>query len=343
MLGIGFGLVLFAIFLYSSEDPRKLLAELTNANPVYIVPAIGVYFVGVWLRAWRWRLLMLPFATVPTDRLFKIVLIGFAVNNVLPLRLGELVRTFLLRRSHGVPIASTLATVLIERLLDVFALCGLMTLVLVLAPLNGPVLALAGTGATVAAAGLVGLLVVALTPRSLLERLFTFGIGLANRLHPRLGQLAASIVDGLRVLEDAGTVAVIVPLSILCWLAELGLYYFLAQAVDLNAGWLGLVAGMVIANLVTVLPSAPGYVGTFDLFLKLTLTGSFGVEDAKAVAYTALTHAVLLLPVVIAGLLLLMREDLSLQGLMRGRVEARVDVPDLAQAPVQGRTGTTSD
>lgn len=335
--------MLFGVFLYSSEDPRKLVSELANANPVYIVPAIAVYFVGVWLRAWRWRLLMSPFAVVPTSRLFSIILIGFAVNNVLPLRLGEIVRTFLLRHSHGVPIASTLATVLIERLLDLFALCGLMTLVLLLVPLEGPILALAGTGAAAAAAGAIGLLVVALTPRRLLDRLFQFGIDLAGRIHPRLGQLAASIVDGLRVLKDGRTVMVIVPLSVLCWLAELGLYYFLAQSIDMQAGWLGLAAGMVVANLVTVLPSAPGYVGTFDLFLKLTLTGSFGVEDTKAVAYTALTHAVLLLPVVVAGLLLLMREDLSLGGLVRGRVESRASALTDTDAQVPSRSGTSAD
>jgi uncharacterized protein (TIRG00374 family) len=340
--------VLFGLFLYSSEDPGKLLVELTNANPVYIVPAIGIYFVGVWLRAWRWQILMSPFAHVATGRLFCIVLIGFAVNNVLPLRLGEIVRTFLLRRSDGVPIASTLATVLIERLLDVFVLCGLMTVVLLLAPgqgieLSGWVLAVTGTCATIFAAGAVGLLIVAITPRSLLERLFAFGIGLAGGLHPKLGRLAESVVNGLRILEDGRAVLQIVPLSVLCWIAELGLYAFLAQSLDLNAGWLGLVAGMVIANLVTVLPSPPGYVGTFDLFLKLTLTGSFGVDDTKAVAYTAVTHAALLAPVVVAGLALLTREDLSLKGLARGRVEGRNGDTSTATSAVRQRTGSAAD
>jgi uncharacterized protein (TIRG00374 family) len=94
---------------------------------------------------------MAPFASVSTWRLFQVILIGFAVNNVLPLRLGELVRTFLLRRSDNVPIASSLATILIERLLDVVALCGIMTLVLVWVPLEGVVLAVAGTCATITA------------------------------------------------------------------------------------------------------------------------------------------------------------------------------------------------
>src|SRR5688572_244907 len=122
-----------------------MVETMFQANPIYILPATAVYFFGVWLRAARWRLLMAPFASIPTERLFRVILIGFAVNNVLPLRLGELVRTFLLRQSHGVPIASTLATVLIERLLDVFVLCGILTAVLIWAQPRGWLLAAAGT------------------------------------------------------------------------------------------------------------------------------------------------------------------------------------------------------
>lgn len=315
-------MALFAVFLWS-QDLRQLGAALATVEPLWIAPAVAVYFIGVWLRAARWRLLMLPFAEVRTERLFRIILIGFAVNNVLPLRLGELVRTFLLRRSHGVPIASTLATVLIERLLDVFALCGILTAVLLFAQPRGWLLAVAGTAATITAGGVVGLLIVLVVPRSLLERLFGFGVGIAGRIHRRLGNLAASIVDGLRVLEDGRALLAIVPLSITCWAAELGLYYFLALSLNVDAGMFGLAAGMVIANLATVLPSPPGYVGTFDIALQLTLTESFGVPEATAGAFTLLTHAVLLVPVVVAGLVLLTWEDLSFRGLTRGRVEQR--------------------
>lgn len=318
-----FGLVLFGLFLYWSEDPWKLVETMLQVNPVYIVPAIAIYFVGIWLRAARWRLLLAPFAAVRTRRLFAIILIGFAVNNVLPLRLGELVRTFLLRQSNGVPIASSLATVLIERLLDIFALCGILTAVLVMAQPRGWLLAAAGTAATITAAGVVGLLIVLVVPRAMVERLFTAGIEIAGRIHLKLGKLASSVVDGLRVLEDGRTVLKIVPLSILCWAAELGLYYFLALAMNMDAGALGLAAGMVIANLATVLPSPPGYVGTFDIALQRTLTESFGVPDVTAGAFTLLTHAVLLVPVVVAGLALLSWEDLSFRGLTRGRVERR--------------------
>jgi uncharacterized protein (TIRG00374 family) len=322
MVGVAIGLVLLGIFLWS-QNLGALGAALASVSPVWVLPSIAIYFLGIWLRAARWRLLMAPFADVTTVRLFRTILIGLAVNNVLPLRLGELVRTYLLRRSDGVPIASSLATILIERLLDLFVLCALMTIVLIFVPLEGVVLALAGTTATITAVGILGLLVITVVPKRLVDRLFDAGIGLAERLHHRLGNLARSIVDGLRVIEDPKAVLLIVPLSILCWLCELGLYVFLMFSMGFNSGLLSLTAGMVIANLVTILPSAPGYVGTYDFFLQRTLTDSFFVPEALSGAYTILTHAVLLIPVVLAGLLFLTTEDLSLRGLARGQVQSR--------------------
>jgi uncharacterized protein (TIRG00374 family) len=331
------GLSLLVLFLWTLVL-ATLGATLGSVSPAWILPSVAIYFVGIWLRAARWRLLMAPFADVSAGRLFRTILIGLAVNNIVPLRLGELVRTYLLKRSHNVPIASSLATILIERLLDLFVLCALMTVVLLLVPLGGVVLALAGTTATVTAVGIIGLLVITVVPKRLLDRLFDFGIGLADRMHHKLGDLARSLVDGVRVIENPKSVLQIVPLSILCWLAELGTYIFLMFALGFNSGLLSLIAGMVIANLVTILPAAPGYVGTYDFFLQRTLADSFGVPDAIAGAYTIVTHAVLLLPVVVAGLVFLSAEDLSLRGLTRGQVQSRSHDVEMAAHATQRAT-----
>jgi uncharacterized protein (TIRG00374 family) len=291
----------------------------------------------------RWRLLMLPFASVSTVRLSVVILIGFTVNNVLPLRLGELVRTFAVRRSDGVPIASTLATILIERVLDMVALCGLMTLVFALERerMTGWIEVVSYFCAIVTAGGAAGLILLLIIPRRLLDRFLALAIALAARLHRRLGEVAASCVDGVRALEDTRTLLGVTSLSILCWVAELGIYVCMMLAIGFTTSIWGLVAGMVVANLATVLPSSPGYVGTFDLLLQHLLTETFAVDAATAGAYTILTHAMLLLPVVAVGLFLLSGEDLSLRGLARGRVEGRSDEasePLVPAAPVQQRT-----
>jgi len=312
-------------FFFWNQDMAALWANMRETQPLWILPGIMVYFVGIWLRAIRWRLLMLPFAAVPDARLASVILIGFTVNNVLPLRLGEIVRTFALRRSHGVPIPATLATILIERVLDLVALCAFMTVVFVVERqrMSGWIEVVSYFCAAVTAGGAFGLLVLLVMPRRLLDRLLAFGTALATRVHRKLGEVVASCVDGVRALEDTRLLLGVVSLSVGCWLAELGIYWFMMLCVGFDSGIWSLTAGMVVANLATVLPSSPGYVGTFDLLLQHLLTDTFEVEMATAGAYTLLTHAVLLVPVVVVGLLLLSREDLSWKGLARGRVEGR--------------------
>jgi uncharacterized protein (TIRG00374 family) len=294
-----------------------------------------VYFGGIWLRAVRWRILMSPFADVPAMRLNNVILIGFTVNNVLPLRLGELVRTVALRRSHGVPIPATLATILIERVLDLLALCGLFALVFVIERerMTGWIEWVGYFCSAVTAGGAAGILVLLLTPRSLMDRLLAFGTSLAGRIHRRLGEVAGSCVDGVRALEEPRSLLGVVSISAVCWIFELGTYVGLMLAVGFTTSIWALTAGMVMANLATVLPSSPGYVGTFDVLLQRLLTDTFGVETATAGVYTILTHAVLLIPVVVAGLILLSREDISLRGLARGRVDGSDEDERPAAAP----------
>jgi uncharacterized protein (TIRG00374 family) len=321
--------VALLVYFFWNQDTGALWASLLEIQPFWIIPASIVYFIGIWMRAVRWRILMLPFADIPNPRLAAVILIGFTVNNVLPLRLGEIVRTVCLRRSHGVPIPATLATILIERALDLLALSGFMTLVFMVERnrMSGWIEVVSYFCALVTAGGAAGIIVLLVTPRRLMDRLLTFGTTLAARIHRRLGEVASSCVDGVRALEDPRSLVGVVSLSIVCWIFELGCYIFLMMAVGFSTSIWGLVAGMVIANMATVLPSSPGYVGTFDVLLQHLLTDTFGVESAVAGIYTLLTHAVLLIPVVVAGLILLSREDISLRGLAKGQVGDHQDEP----------------
>jgi uncharacterized protein (TIRG00374 family) len=307
------------------------VAALADVSVLPLFPATAIYFLGVWLRAVRWKRLMTPFAEVPTSRLFRVIVIGFAVNNLLPFRLGEVVRTFLLRHSNGVPVAATLASILLERVLDVVVLCGLLALVAILVPLDGWLAALAGLAAVVMLGSTLGLVGLALVPLSLLRATLALVVRSTSRLSARLARVVESFLDGIGALRTARDAVTIGALSVGCWLGELGLYYFVMLAFGFDSGILSLIAGMVAANLATILPSSPGYVGTFDVPLQSTLSDSFGVNVAVAAGYTLLAHALLFVPVVLVGLFFLGREDLSLRALGRGRVRSK-SAPPTARA-----------
>jgi uncharacterized protein (TIRG00374 family) len=266
---------------------------------------------------------MLPFAEIGTARLFSVILMGFAVNNVLPFRLGELVRTFVLRNSDGVPIAATLASILLERVLDVLVLCLLLGFAALVVPFDGWLAALGSVAWLGIACGCLGLVLLFVVPRRWLRRLMDGTVAAAGRLSEKLGRLVESFRGGMRAVETPGAMTVVGALSLACWIAELGLYYLLMIGFGFNSGVLSLVAGMVAANLATVLPSSPGYVGTFDVPLQSVLADSFGVATSLASSFTLFVHAALLVPVTIVGLVLLSREDLSIRALGRGRVELR--------------------
>src|SRR5574341_1799511 len=118
---IWFGLILslvLLVYVFYQTDPAKIFGSLQKAQYVWLIPALALYFVGVGIRAIRWHILLRDLKPVPTRSLFRIVVIGYAANDILPARMGELVRAFLLGRQERLSKTSTLVTILIERLFD---------------------------------------------------------------------------------------------------------------------------------------------------------------------------------------------------------------------------------
>src|SRR5688572_23338657 len=108
-----------------------LSASLTAANPVVLLPALGIYTLGLLARSMRWRVLLRSYG-VRLPMLFRTLIIGFMVNDILPGRLGEIARILLLARNGGVPAGASLASVVIERVLDGIALTALLSLAILL-------------------------------------------------------------------------------------------------------------------------------------------------------------------------------------------------------------------
>ena len=123
-LGLG-GSLLLLFLLLRAVDPGEVLLSLREADHVYAVPAVGIYFVAVYFRAVRWRFLLSPVGNFPVGRLYPVVVMGCMVNNLLPVRLGELARSWFLSREGDASGTSVLATIAVERVYDGLALLAL--------------------------------------------------------------------------------------------------------------------------------------------------------------------------------------------------------------------------
>lgn len=129
------GLVISGIFIFLAfrkVDFHEMWTTLIQANYLWLVPALIFMFVSHWLRAIRWRYFLDHIKPVKTHPLFSALMIGYAANNVFPLRLGEVLRAYAIGRSEGISKSSALATVIVERLIDVLSLLAILAVTVLL-------------------------------------------------------------------------------------------------------------------------------------------------------------------------------------------------------------------
>lgn len=127
------GLLISAFFLWLALRGLQLDAvwqALQVGQYWWLIPSVGIYFLAVWARTWRWHYMLRPLKAIRLGRLFPVVVIGYMGNNVYPFRAGEVLRSYVLRRREDIPMSASLATVIVERVFD-----GLVMLIFVFAAL----------------------------------------------------------------------------------------------------------------------------------------------------------------------------------------------------------------
>ncbi len=326
-LHLAIGLALSAACLawvLKELDFARLWELARQVNLLYPLAVVLLLAVTFWLRSQRWRILLRPVKQTGLANLYQANLIGFGANNLLPARLGELVRAYAVGRLEGVAASSALATIVVERVLD-----GLMlVLVLFLALMFVKPGARAGafSVAHLRAAGL-GLLAVYLAVLGLVAALWRWpgttvdkAAGLAGRLSPGLGQKVRESLEsfhhGLAILARARSLPSLVGLSLLLWAAVLGGFWVFLPAVGLAAS--PVLAAMALAgsSVGVAVPAGPGYAGTFQLAVTWALMMA-GADQQRALAYSLLLWAVNYFPLTAAGLWLMWRKGMALGGLSR--------------------------
>ncbi len=324
-LPIIFGVAISVLFLWRALRGLKLDEVgdvVAGANYIWLVPGVLVYFIGVWIRAWRWHFLLKPLKEISTKKMFPIVTIGYMGNNIFPARLGEVLRAVFLKRREEVPISASLATIIVERIFD-----GVVMLAFVFLNLSeltkltgdsgflGNIQQAAIIGTSVFIGALVVFLLAAMFPK-VTAKIGTWFIikFLPAKLEEKMLGFMNKFLDGLISLRSPANVLMVFFTSAIIWLLETGKYWFVMHAFNFKVSFFALMLMNGIVNLATTIPSAPGYVGTFDLPGIAILT-AYGIDHATAASYTLVLHAALWLPITLLGLyyffLYLAREDMS--------------------------------
>ena len=306
--------VLLAVFLWN-VDFAEVGQSIASADPLFLAAACLVALLSYWLRALRWQFILLPVKRIRHSSVLLTTAVGYAALSLLPARMGDLIRPLLLARREDFPASASLASILTERVFDLWSVVFFF-LVFIIWPPAMPDLGEAGTrhlevlslSGYVAGAGLlVGTLV--------LFGLFRYQDRFIDVLTRPLARIRSSwrqpaanflehFLDGLRVLQRPRdllitTLASLVLWYVIFWQVQLTLLAFDVH-VPLRAAFL-----IVTLTVIGLAVPTPGGVGGFHKASQIALTMFFGIGLNKATAIAIAYHAVCFLPITVIGLLCL--------------------------------------
>jgi glycosyltransferase 2 family protein len=273
-----------------------------GANKTLVVFGTVALALGYAIRSFRWwRMLRLVNPSISLGTTSRVLMAGFAANNLLPLRAGDALRGFGFRAVLNAPTSFVVATLALERLLD---LASLLVLGLSLIKFGGLTTLPHNIVRLVQALSLFSLALLALAfafGKQIRQRLLLF-LGVCVHQAEKRSKLELAIVNVTSLFESIKPVEAIhlTILSVAAWLLEALLYISVAKALHLQVALVWACMALVAANFAAIIPSSPGYVGTFHASVLAILLVA-GVERNSAAAYAVGVHAVLWFTVTFAG------------------------------------------
>jgi uncharacterized protein (TIRG00374 family) len=292
---------------FRDVDLREAIGFLQRVRIAWLAAAVLTATSLFPLRLLRWRLLLRredggPFAWLP---LWHAIAMGFAANNLLPFRAGEVVRTVAASRLTGARLTTSLASVAVERVFDALTVVGLLALALLLPGMPAgltvagvPVQRVTTMAGLVAATGLViaGLVVAFPLAAEKVAR----AVVPSDRVALRLIELIEGVRQGLSVLRSPARFAGVAAWSVVLWLVNALSFYLAFQAFELPVNFAGALVLQGVLAFGIAVPSAPGYVGPFEAAITAVLA-IYGIGASQAIAYAVGYHLTTFIPITLLG------------------------------------------
>jgi hypothetical protein len=309
-LKLGIGILISLVFMYlaiKKADLGQVVNALKGANYWYLLPAIAILFFSHWLRALRWRYLLDPIRRLDTKSLFSSLIIGYMANIFTPAHLGEFLRAYVLSKKRDIPMGSTFATIVVERIIDVFSLLVVLLLVIFIHPFPDWVVK-SGYIMLFGALVLFLFLIVLKKQNSKTQSLVGLILKpLPERFRSRMEGFIERFVEGIVPLKTWYDYIIVVVLSMAIWACYSLGFYFCLHGFEFigtfNLPWYVSLVLLAITTISIIVPSSPGYVGTYHYLCQLSLA-MFAVPSGPALSYAVVVHGVNFVPVLVVGVIL---------------------------------------
>lgn len=323
-------------FIITQLNLTQFWQAWTQANYSYVIPCLILLVLGLFTRAARWQVLLQN--QLPYNRTFSIMNVAYLVNGVLPFRIGEVARIYLVSRTRkNIPPPETASTIIIERLLDLLAIVVMVLLAFAMGPVPTEIRSASAVAAVAALIGF-GVLILLANQRiwsaNLLKRLLSIVPFISQDLADRLQRWFLQFLDGLLPLTSFSLLIRVVGWTALSWAVSVAAGYVLMFSFFEQGSLPATMLYIAAAAFAIALPAIPGNLGTYEASIFGALV-FMGYDQASTVAaFAVMVHAVNVFVHASTGVLGFIQEGISWQQLSQGvrtmqntSTEAEMNVP----------------
>lgn len=315
------GIIISAVFLFfafRSVDSDEIAVALRSADYRFVIPAVSLNLLSLCFRTFRWKYLLNPVKKIGFRSLFSSLSIGYMANSVLPARLGEFIRAYVIGQKEGISKGSAFASVVVARIFDGMTVLFFFVIILMRYSFDYP-----GWLRNVVYISFIFYFIMLgfiIFLRLRTEGAIRFASFLLKpfpeRFQALVKKLLHSFINGLEVIHSAKNVMMASFYSILIWLPNAMVIYILARSFSIELPVSGAFLLLVIITLGIMIPSAPAFVGTIQ-YCSVAGLALFGVARATALSFSIVYHLCTFLPVTIVGFIFLFADGYSLMELQR--------------------------
>jgi len=306
LIGIAISLLLLFLAL-RNVDFGYVLSMLRGIHIFSLTIPLVFIFVGLFLRVLRWKYILNPSKKEKLLNLFSVMMISYLGNNILPARMGEVLRIYTLDKNYGFNKSQTLGTIVVEKIFDVLVLLTFFAITLFFASFP----------AWVKNSGLllgVGLFaIIAFLKFSLNNKPQTFRLIkiLISPFSERIGNKTKGILEnfgnGLSILQKKKDLVIVMSYSIVIWIVEFLFVDSILSSLGLRLTIVAPVFLTVMLNIGMLIPSSPGYIGTYQAACIASLA-PFGIEKNLALSVSIVLHVLMLITTTVTGMICFWKE-----------------------------------
>jgi uncharacterized protein (TIRG00374 family) len=310
------GLGISALFLYLSLRGiqwNTAWEAVQNCKYEYVLPALIVYLIALWVRAYRWTFLLPPGVHINTPKAFPILMLGCFANNILPLRMGDLYRAYILGKKENISKSSAFASIFVDKVFDALAVLTFLGVAAWALSSRFPEWEkrLLQSASVVLLGGVVALWLL-LWNREWANKTITFLTPfIPEKFRKPIIAMIHNFLDGLNTLKNHKLVVMAFIVSLVSWSIEALMYHIFATSMGVHPPLYASAIILAVVNLAMMIPASPAGVGTFEFFAIKTAMPFFPSKGVAA-SYSILVHLGWFIPVSLIGLYYLWKENLSL-------------------------------